>query len=161
MSEALASESDWESVEPQSFSFSKKRQAACVENQEGMSSEGTPVKAPPASRRKIMPPTPQQSLQSSSEATQLQTEVEDQEFEGEHRWTARDRTVVARMEQYLNENDNMRVEIGELEFLLGPEDSEVDLRQTLSTRGGKGYARRKRVAGSLKSSARRVRVRSW
>ena len=32
--------------------------------------EGTPVKAPPASRRKIMPPTPQQSSQSSIEAVQ-------------------------------------------------------------------------------------------
>ena len=58
-----------------------------------------------------MPPTPQQSLQPSIEAMQLQTEVEDQEsdscemeYEGEHRWTARDGTVVARMEQYLNEN---------------------------------------------------------
>ena len=60
------------------------------------------------------------------------------EFEGEHRWSARDRTVIARMEQYLNENDNMRVEIEELEFLLGPEDSEVDLRQILR------YARRKK-----------------
>ena len=39
--------------------------------------------------------------------------------------------VIARMEQYLNENDNMRVEIEELEFLLGPEDSEVDLRHIL------------------------------
>ena len=67
----------------------------CVENQENMSYEGTPVKAPPASRRKIMPPTPQQSSQSSIEAMQWQTEVEDQEscsyekeFEGEHWWTA-------------------------------------------------------------------------
>ena len=60
------------------------------------------------------------------------------EYEGEHRWTARDRTVIARMEQYLNENDNMRVEIEELEFLLCPEDSEVDLRQILR------YARRRR-----------------
>ena len=65
---------------------------------------------------------------------QLQTEVEDQEsgscemeYEGEHRWTARDRTFIARMEQFLNENDNMKVEIEELELLLGPEDSEVDL----------------------------------
>ena len=51
----------------------KKRQAVCVENHEGMSSEGTLVKAPLASRRKIMPPTPQQSSQSSIEAMQLQT----------------------------------------------------------------------------------------
>ena len=55
-----------------------------------------------------MPPTPQQSLQTSIEAMQLQTEVEDlesssceMEYEGEYRWTARDRVVIARMEQYL------------------------------------------------------------
>ena len=40
-------------------------------------------------------------------------------------------------EQYLNENDNMKVEIEELELLLGPADSEVDLRKFLR------YARRK------------------
>ena len=96
MSEASVSDSDWEVVEPQSFSFSRKRRAVCGKNQENMSDEGTPVKAPPASRRKIMPPTPQQCSQSSIEAMQWQTEVEDQEsgshekeFEGEHR-TARD-----------------------------------------------------------------------
>ena len=90
-----------------------------------MNCEGTPVKAPP-SRRKIMPPTPQQSLQSSIEAMQWPTEVEDQEsgsyeteFEGEHRWTARDRTVIAIMEQYLNKSDSIKVEIEELESLLG------------------------------------------
>ena len=44
-----------------------------------MNYEGTPVTAPPTSTRKIMPPTPQQSLQSSIEAVQLQTKVEDQE----------------------------------------------------------------------------------
>ena len=32
-------------------------------------------------------------------------------------WTANDRTVFARMEQYLNENDNMRVEIEEWSFV--------------------------------------------
>ena len=145
MSEAFLSDSDWEIVEPQSFSFSKKRHAVCVENQEDMNYEGTPVKAPPASRRKIMPHTPQQSLQPSIEAMHLQTEEEDQEscscemeFEGEHRWTARDRTVIARMEQYLNKNDNMKVEIEELEFLLGPEDPEVHLRHILR------YARKKK-----------------
>ena len=92
-----------------------------------------------------MQPTPLPSLQSSIEAMQLQTEAEDQEngscemeLESEHGWTARDRTVIARVEQYLNENDNMRVEIEELESLLVSEDSEVDLRQILR------YARRKK-----------------
>ena len=63
------------------------------------------------SRRKITP-TPQRSLQPSIEAMQLQVEVEDQEncscgveYGGEHRWTARDRVVIARMEQYLDESD--------------------------------------------------------
>ena len=48
--------------------------------------------------------------------------------ECEHRWTARDRTVIAKMERYLTESDNMKVEIEKLELLLGTEDSEVDLR---------------------------------
>ena len=65
-------------------------------------------------------------------------EVEDQENGscgmeqgGEHRWSARDRTLIARMEHYLNENDSMKVGIEELELLLGPEESEVDLRYIL------------------------------
>ena len=37
----------------------------------------------------------------------------------------------AKMEQCLNESDNMKVEIEELELLLGPEDSEVDLSSIL------------------------------
>ena len=42
------------------------------------------------------------------------------------------------MEQHLNEDDNMRVEIEELQFMLGPEDSKVDLKQILR------YAKRKK-----------------
>ena len=79
MSEALLSDSDWETVKPQSFSFSRNRQAVSAEIQEDMNYDGTAVKAPPASSRKIKPPTPQQSSQSSIEAMQWQTEVEDQE----------------------------------------------------------------------------------
>ena len=80
-----------------------------------MNYEGTPVKAPPASRRKMMPSTPQQSSYSSIETVQWQTEVEDQEsggyekeFEGQHRW-----------EQNLNESDCMKLEIVGLELPLG------------------------------------------
>ena len=69
-----------------------------MEDQGDVSYEGTRVTAPPASSLKIMPPTPQQSSQSPIEAMQWQTEVEDQascsyekDFEGEHRWTARER----------------------------------------------------------------------
>ena len=71
MSEALLSDSDWQVVEPQPFSFSRKRHVFCVESQEDTNYDGTPVKAPPTSRRKIMPPTPQQSLQPSFKALLL------------------------------------------------------------------------------------------
>ena len=37
MCEGVSSDSDWECVEPQPFSFSKKRSIVCVENQEDMS----------------------------------------------------------------------------------------------------------------------------
>ena len=56
MSEALLSDSDWEIVDPQSFSFSRKRQTVCVENQEGMTSEGT-SKSTASIQKKDMPPT--------------------------------------------------------------------------------------------------------
>ena len=101
-----------------------------------MSYEGTPVKAPPTSGRRMMPPTPQQSSYSSIEAVQWQIEVEDQGSG----WNARDRTFIAQMEQYLNESDCMKLEMKELELLLGPEDSEVNLRRILrnaSRRGGR------------------------
>ena len=47
MCEGVLSDSEWDFVEPQSFSFSKKRNFACVGNQEDMNYEGTPAKAPP------------------------------------------------------------------------------------------------------------------
>ena len=68
MSEALLLDSDWEVVEPQSCSFSRKHEAFSVETQEDMNHDGTPVKAPSTSRRKMMPPTPQESPQPSIEA---------------------------------------------------------------------------------------------
>ena len=44
--EDMPSDSDWDFVESQSFSLSKKRNFECVEGQEDMNFEGTPVKAP-------------------------------------------------------------------------------------------------------------------
>ena len=52
----------------------------------------------------------------------------------------RERTVVANMEQYLSDNDCVKLEIEELELLLGPEDSEANLRYILrnaNRRGGR------------------------
>ena len=109
LGEASPSDSDCEIVKPQ---FS-------------------PVNAPLASRRKILPPTPQQSPQPSIEVTQLQMEVTDQEFacgkeyEGEYGWTARDRVIARR--EHLDRSES-QVEVEELELLLGPEDPQVDLR---------------------------------
>ena len=89
-----------------------------------------------------MPPTLQQSTQPSTEVTQLQMEVEDQEraaggkeYEGEYQWTARDRVV---KEQYLDRSESLKVEVEELESLLGQEDLEVDVGQILR------YAMRKK-----------------
>ena len=46
-------------------------------------------------------------------------------------WSARERTVVARTKQYLEENKSFKVEVEELESLLGPDDSDVDFRRIL------------------------------
>ena len=82
--------SDWEFVELQSFSFSKKRAHSWTVSQEEVMFEGSQVKAPPLSRRRMMPPTPLQNSYSSFEEEQGHFEVED------HTLSARDRTVIAR-----------------------------------------------------------------
>ena len=117
-----------------------------------MSYEGTLVKAPLASRRKIIPPTPQQSSHSSTEAVQSQTEVKDQEsgsyekeLESQHLWNARDGTVIARMEEYLNKSDSIKVEIVELQSLL----------PAWSSRLGSEFEANLEVCESLKSSCRK------
>ena len=96
-----------------------------------MNLDGTPEKVPPAPREKITRSTPLESPQPPLESTLLRREEEDQEFcscgmehGGEHRWTARDRGVMARMVQYLDRNGSLIVEIEELEdCVLGPERS--------------------------------------
>ena len=50
-------DSNWEFVEPRSSSLSRKRSIVWGENRGAMSYEGTPEKAPPYSRRRMMPPT--------------------------------------------------------------------------------------------------------
>ena len=70
----------------------------------------------------MMPSTPQQSPRSF----ERQWHIEEDQI-----WNARDRTVIAKMEQYLGKSDSMNVEVEELESLLGPEDSKVDYRRIL------------------------------
>ena len=66
----VSGESDGEFVEPQSSSFSKKRSLDCAVSQEEMRYEGSPVKALALSRRKMMPPTPQQSHADEGDAVE-------------------------------------------------------------------------------------------
>ena len=65
----VPSDSEWDFVEPQSFSFSKKRNFACVEEQEDMTYERTIVMAPPCRQIRMRTPLPQQGSWSSVEQT--------------------------------------------------------------------------------------------
>ena len=71
-------------VERQSFSFSQDGAHYCTDTQEEMRFDSSQVKAPPLSRRRVMPPTPLQSSYSSFEEEQGHSEVEDPI------WSARD-----------------------------------------------------------------------
>ena len=53
-------------------------------------------------------------------------------------WSAPERKVIANMENYLDKSDDVKLELGELEPLMGPEDLEVDLMYILT------HARRRR-----------------
>ena len=76
--EAVFSDSDCEFVEPRTLSLTRKRKACCVESQENMNFDEAPVKAPPATRRKATPPTPQQS----PDLTEITTRGNDDGGEG-------------------------------------------------------------------------------
>ena len=115
--------SDWEFVEPQSFSFSKKRAHCCTSTQEEMRYESSQVKAPPLSRRRMMPHTPLQNSNGTFEEEQGRFVMEDQ------MWSARERTFMARTKQYLEESYSVKVEVEEVEGLLGPDDVDGDFRR--------------------------------
>ena len=68
--------------------------------------EGPPVKAPPLTRRRMMPTTPQQCSHSSCEELQWQTEIEVQGSS----WSSRERKVTAKMEDYPKKTDNVKVD---------------------------------------------------
>ena len=125
--------SDREFVEPQSFSFSKKRAHCCTDTQQEMRYEGSPVKAPPLSRRRMTPPTPVQNSYTSFERDQGSYEEEGRG------WNARERTIIARRKQFLERSYSVKVRVEELEGFLGPEDVDVDLSRILKeARDGRG-----------------------
>ena len=86
--------SDLDFVEPQSFSFSEQRAHCCRDTQEEMRYEGSPVKAPPLSRRRMTPRTPVQNSYTSFVRDQGRYEEEGR------RWNAKERTVIARTKQF-------------------------------------------------------------
>ena len=125
--------SDLEFVEPQSFSFSKKRARCCTVAQEEMRYEGSPVKAPSITRRRTTPRTPVQNSYTSFEREQGSYEEEGRG------WNARERTIIARTKQYLERSYSVKVRVEELEGVLGPEDVDVDFRRILKgTRDERG-----------------------
>ena len=141
---------DWEYVEPQSFPFSQKRAHSWTVTQEEIRYESPPVKARQLSTRRMMPPTPlHNSYSSFFEEEQGHVEVEDQT------WSARDRTVVARTRQYLEESKSLKVEVEELKSLLGPDDSDVDLTRILEE------ARDKKGCSIFETASSEGTVNSW
>ena len=127
-------DSDCEVVDLQSFSFSKKRPLFGTVFQETMRYEGSPGKAPPLTRRRKMPSTPQQNSHLSHDELQWQAEME---VQGSF-WSAREMTVIATMEIHLDKSDELRVEARELELLMGSEDSEVSLMYILTKASRRG-----------------------
>ena len=86
--------------------------------------EGSPVKALPFSRRRMTPATLMQNSFSSCVRDHGRYE------EGGRGWNARERTIIARIKQYL-ESFSVEVQVEALEDLQGPGDVEVDLRRIL------------------------------
>ena len=144
--------SDVEFVERQSFSFSKKRAHCCTDKQEEMRYEGSSVTAPPLSRRRMTPPTPLQNSYASFEGEQGRYEVEGRG------WSAKERTLVARTKQFLERSHSMKVQVEELEDLLGPEDVDVDFRRILKeARDEKG----RRIFETFSSNDMSFLVAGW
>ena len=107
------------------FSFPTKRAHSRAVTQEEMRYEGSPVKAPPSSRRRMTPPTPMQNSYTSFEREQGSYAEEGRG------WNAREITIVARTKQFLERSCNVKVRVEELEGLLGPEDVDVNFRRIL------------------------------
>ena len=47
-------------------------------------------------------------------------------------WSAKERTIMTRTKQFLERRHSVKVQVEELEDLLGPEDVDVDLKRILT-----------------------------
>ena len=72
-----------------------------------------------------MPPTP---LQNSNDTFEGERELLGAEGQ---MWSAKERTIIARTKQYLERSYSAKVQVEELENLLGPDDADVDFRRIL------------------------------
>ena len=72
-----------------------------------------------------MPPMPLQNANDTFEEEQGLLGVEDQ------MWSAKERMILARTNQYLERSYSVQMEVEELEDLLGPDDVDVDFRRIL------------------------------
>ena len=73
----------------------------------------------------MTPPTPMQNSFSSFVRNHGRCEEEGRG------WNARERTIIARIKQYLERSFSVKVQLEALEDLLGPDDVDVDLRRIL------------------------------
>ena len=87
------------------FLSQKKRAHCCTDSQEEVRYEGSPVKAPPTTRRRMTPRTPVQNSYTSFEKEQGSYEVE---VRG---WNTIERTIIARTRQYLERSESVTVRL--------------------------------------------------
>ena len=114
--------------------------------------EGSPVMAPPLSRRRMTPPTP---MQNSYTCFVRDHGRYKEEGKG---WDARERTIIARTKQFLERSYSVKVRVEELKGFLGPEDVDVDPRRILKeARDEKG----RRIFETFSSNDTSFLVADW
>ena len=106
--------------------FSRQRAQCCTDTQEEMRYEGSPVKAPPLSRRRMTPPTPLQNSYTSfvRDHGRIRSGMAEDGFR-EKEQSSRGHN------SFWKEATVWKVTVDALEDLLGPEDVDVDFRRIL------------------------------
>ena len=116
-------DSVWEFVEPESFSFSKKRSSVLEENQGEMRYEWSPVQAPPNTRRRD-----NATYVSANFVFLRRTKVSaKRSWKRKASGSIQEGRVMAAMKNYLEKNVDIKVEVEALKLLMDPEESDVCL----------------------------------
>ena len=79
-------------------------------------------------------------------------------------WTARERVLIDKMEQYLKKRESIQVEVTELKHLLGPEDADVSIEAFVQSARDEGG--RKKIAllddeGKVEALRRLMQCYQW